>query len=99
MGIQACRGHDDIEVYDEEELTNVVQQNYDSAVELESDSKKIAAQGDFMRVNSTLKGFSAYRHKVLGSFFIQSLCHTMNDYGEYLDFESIVKRTAKVLND
>jgi caspase-like apoptosis-related cysteine protease len=44
---------------------------------------------------STIPGFQSFRHKELGSWFMQSLCSALNEHGDELELSKIVEKVKK----
>ncbi|XP_043945789.1 caspase-3 isoform X1 [Protopterus annectens] len=78
--IQACRG---------DELDSGVEA--DSATDAEEGSlQKIPVEADFLYAYSTAPGFYSWRNTQNGSWFIQSLCQVLKQYGKTHDMLHIL---------
>jgi len=66
--IQACRGSSFMEGVD----SNPFEANY---------VNKIPMEADFLLAYSTIAGYYSWRNSTNGSWFIQSLCHVLNEHG------------------
>ncbi|XP_014870092.1 caspase-3-like [Poecilia latipinna] len=77
--IQACRGS---------ELDHGIEM--DSAVD--ETSAKIPVEADFMYGYSTVPGFYSWRNTSNGSWFIQSLCESLNKFSGQLELMQIMTR-------
>ncbi|XP_071361059.1 caspase-3a [Trachinotus anak] len=76
--IQACRGTD-----------------LDAGIETDSGedgTTKIPVEADFLYAFSTAPGYYSWRNTMTGSWFIQSLCDMMNEYGKKLELQHIMTR-------
>lgn len=74
--IQACRGS-----------------KLDSGVETDSStSDKIPVEADFMYAYSTAPGYYSWRNTSNGSWFIQSLCEALDEFGGELELMQIMTR-------
>ncbi|XP_053186847.1 caspase-3a [Scomber japonicus] len=75
--IQACRGTE-----------------LDPGIETDSPegSTKIPVEADFLYAFSTAPGYYSWRNTMTGSWFIQSLCEMMSQYGKELELQHILTR-------
>uniref|UniRef100_UPI00398ED690 caspase-7-like isoform X2 n=1 Tax=Pristiophorus japonicus TaxID=55135 RepID=UPI00398ED690 len=80
--IQACRGTE-----------------FDAGVETDSISEdisnplhKIPIEADFLYAYSTVAGYYSWRNTGNGSWFIQSLCHVLDTYGNKLELMRLLTR-------
>ena len=93
--IQACRGGTDNDYFQLQNALSVSQLNPnlrpDNVWGLAQDQVPIHSW--FMIVHSTLPGHTAWHDLKRGSFFIQSFCHAMKQYGNAEDLEGIVGMT------
>ena len=53
----------------------------------------MAAKIKFFSLYSTLQGYTAFRNKIYGSFFIQIFCQTLEHYGHCLHLQEILRKT------
>jgi len=75
--IQACRGTRLMEGID----SNPFEVNYVS---------KIPMEADFLIGYSTIAGYYSWRNSLNGSWFIQSLCSILNEYGDSLEIMQLL---------
>ncbi|XP_008314808.1 caspase-3a [Cynoglossus semilaevis] len=76
--IQACRGTD-----------------LDPGIETDSvddGTTKIPVEADFLYAFSTAPGYYSWRNTMTGSWFIQSLCDMISQYGQELELQHIMTR-------
>jgi len=103
--IQACRGSRENDAYAVKEHTQRIPAQTTLTIEHETDSpviKPMSGMGILREswyyvVYSTPKNYVAYRNPIKGSPFIQSFCQNMNDFGDCLTFEKILKRITSDL--
>lgn len=79
--IQACRGTD---------LDSGIET--DSMPEEESSTDRIPVEADFLYAYSTAPGYYSWRNTANGSWFIQSLCDKMLQFGRQLEIMQIMTR-------
>ncbi|KAG8135613.1 hypothetical protein E2320_008628 [Naja naja] len=83
--IQACRGS---------EFDNGIQTDSGSSNDtLEMDANpryKIPVEADFLYAYSTVPGYYSWRNPGKGSWFVQSLCSVLNEYGKNLEILQIL---------
>ncbi|XP_008301734.1 caspase-3-like [Stegastes partitus] len=79
--IQACRGTD----LDEGALVET-----DSVAE--QTSEKIPVEADFLYAYSTAPGYYSWRNTANGSWFMQSLCEVLQQYGSKLELMQLMTR-------
>jgi len=75
--IQACRGSNFMEGTD----SNPFEINY---------VNKIPMEADFLFAYSTISGYFSWRNSTNGSWFIQALCHVLNENGKQLELMQIL---------
>merc|ERR1712080_386000 len=89
--IQACRGRDSNDVVENQQVSRS-QKLYDD--DLQEDAAIAAPKKSwFFILNSTIQGFSSWRHRTNGSFFIQSLCEELKENGSRKDILEIGQET------
>lgn len=95
--IQACRGIVDNKIFKKEPTTLG-----DSGIEssgIGSDGEEVVAQNSWhLTFQSTVPGYTSYRHKEMGSFFIQIFCHTMEQIGHLSSFSEVLLKTKQMVN-
>ncbi|KAL2077670.1 hypothetical protein ACEWY4_027174 [Coilia grayii] len=78
--IQACRGTD---------LDSGIE--HDSVAEASS-TERIPVEADFLYAYSTAPGYYSWRNTANGSWFIQSLCDRLHQFGRHLEIMQIMTR-------
>ncbi|XP_054584979.1 caspase-7 isoform X3 [Eptesicus fuscus] len=82
--IQACRGT---------ELDDGIQADSGPISDTDaSPRQKIPVEADFLFAYSTVSGYYSWRNPGCGSWFVQALCATLNEYGKSLDLLQILTR-------
>ena len=49
-----------------------------------------------MTFQSTVRGYTSFRHKEMGSFFLQIFCHTMEQIGHLSPFSDVLTKTSSM---
>jgi len=88
--IQACRGRDPNDVVESKTAYKV--QKYQADSDLQEDAPSAAPKKSwYFILQSTIQGFSAWRHRTEGSFFIQCLCQELRRNGPRKDILAIAQ--------
>ncbi|XP_032081710.1 caspase-7 isoform X2 [Thamnophis elegans] len=83
--IQACRGSE----FDDGIQTDSGSSN--DTLEMDANPRyKIPVEADFLYAYSTVPGYYSWRNPGKGSWFVQSLCSVLNEYGKRLDILQIL---------
>ena len=61
--------------------------------------RQAVGSSDVFSYSSTTPGFLSYRHTQDGSFFIQCLCHVLQDNAQLEDLDNLVKRVNRQLRE
>nr|XP_002734878.2 PREDICTED: caspase-3-like [Saccoglossus kowalevskii] len=61
--------------------------------------KRIPVAADILLVQSTSKGSYAWENEPKGSYFIQSLCHVLDHYGDSMEVLQMMTRVSKMVVD
>lgn len=82
--IQACRGS---------EFDDGIQTDSGLADDTDANPRyKIPVEADFLFAYSTVPGYYSWRNPGRGSWFVQSLCSTLNEFGKQLELMQILTR-------
>ncbi|XP_072113827.1 caspase-3b isoform X1 [Mobula birostris] len=84
--IQACRGTE----FDAGVETDGIET--DSNREMATSLQKIPIEADFLYAYSTAPGYYSWRNTANGSWFIQSLCDVLDNYGKKLELMQLLTR-------
>ncbi|XP_026526250.1 caspase-7 [Notechis scutatus] len=83
--IQACRGSE----FDDGIQTDSGSSN--DTLEMDANPRyKIPVEADFLYAYSTVPGYYSWRNSGRGSWFVQSLCSVLNEYGKNLEILQIL---------
>lgn len=82
--IQACRGT---------ELDGGIEA--DSGGDSSDDQQRIPVEADFLYAYSTVPGYYSWRNTMNGSWFIQSLCEMLKQYGDTLEIMNLLTRVNR----
>jgi hypothetical protein len=91
--VQACRGLDDNDPVTDDDPKAWNDSGIDSDGRIGSDRKTdVALDSCFLIAHSTIHGYSSFRDREEGSFFIQILCIELDTYGQSQELLSILSR-------
>uniref|UniRef100_A0A2D4HGW4 Caspase-7 n=1 Tax=Micrurus lemniscatus lemniscatus TaxID=129467 RepID=A0A2D4HGW4_MICLE len=83
--IQACRGSE----FDEGIQTDSGSSN--DTLEMDANPRyKIPVEADFLYAYSTVPGYYSWRNPGKGSWFVQSLCSVLNEYGKNMEILQVL---------
>ena len=99
--VQACRGMVDNETLRKEQKRQRRSGEEDSGIEscgIASDGnpEEVAQNSWHMTFQSTVRGYTSYRHKEMGSFFLQIFCHTMEQIGHLSSFSEVLRKSSSM---
>ena len=57
---------------------------------------EVAQNSWHMTFQSTVRGYTSFRHKEMGSFFLQIFCHTMEQIGHLSPFSDVLTKTSSM---
>merc|ERR1712062_739711 len=70
----------------------------DSGIASDGNPETEVAQNSWhMTFQSTVRGYTSFRHKEMGSFFLQIFCHTMEQIGHLSPFSDVLTKTSSMV--
>ncbi|XP_052269678.1 caspase-7-like isoform X2 [Dreissena polymorpha] len=92
--IQACRGKE----FESGTNVDVVDAKHVVESDLEiSEVIRIPSEADFLLSFSTVPGYYSWRNSTNGSWYIQSLCCILDQYGTVLEIQKLLTKVAKLV--